>query len=212
MSYWIDSGIKELKNWEQKVLAVLSETLSPKEIKHYLNEYKCDIRGFYEWAEKSEGLLARSIFNAIASLSQIRFLLKELKPPLPKNVSLEMAARFSVLSFRVGITTGMIAPGRGMDLFKPHAMTRLAQIQNQPKTRKRKNIAKDDIFLALEEYIQEKGHPPVNLPRFISYLDQNDYEIDEVKKTIYSRKWDKNRSFGTIDNWRREYRLNYINE
>jgi hypothetical protein len=99
-----------------------------------------------------------------------------------------------------------------MDLFQPLAMTRLAQIQNQPKTRDRKNTAKEDIEMELDEYISDKGKPPGNLPHFISYLKQNGYEIDEVKKTIDSSDWGKNRSFGTIDNWRREHRINFIHE
>lgn len=206
MSSWVETGIKELEELEQMVLSSLSQFLSPDAISSYLDEYQRDKRWSSVRAEDGEDLFEPGTFSAIASISRIRSLLEELKQPLPENVPLEMAARFAVLTFRAGYITGFISPSLGMKVLKPFAKTRLAQMQNQPKTRNRENTPKDDISTELDGYVQEKGHPPVTLPLFISYLRCRGFEIDEAKKTVDSNSWDKKRKFGTIDNWRREFK------
>lgn len=207
---WVELGIKELECWEQRVLTILSESLSPETISYYFDEYKRDVRGLYERAEKGEGIFTRSIYGAISSISQIRSLLEEIKQPLPENIPIQIAARFAVLTFRAGYSTGWASPGRGMELMEPYAKTRLAQIQNQPGKRNRENIERDDILVCLDNYKQEKGKAPQTLNRFLNYLEECGYKIDEANKTVNppvgsSVNWRKSRAFGTIENWRREF-------
>jgi hypothetical protein len=202
---WIETGIKELEDWEQSVLSSLSQFLSPDEITNYLDEYQRDKRFSSERAEEGEDQFEPGTFSAIASISLIRSLLEEIKQPLPENVPLEMAARFAVLTFRAGFITGFVSPSLGMKALKPFAKTRFAQMQNQPITRDRINIAKDNIFEELDGYVNAKNHSPLNLFSFISYLESRGFEIDRVKKTIDSRDWKTKKRFGTIDNWRREF-------
>jgi len=72
MGYWVENGIQELKDWEQRIYSLLSEILPPDKISYYLDEYQLDILGLYERAIKGEGIFTLSIYNAIASISQIR--------------------------------------------------------------------------------------------------------------------------------------------
>jgi len=115
MSNWVENGIKELKEWEQRLLEVLSKVLTADQISYYLNEFKRDIYGLYERAKKGEGVFTNSLFNGISGLSQVRSLLKELDEPISDAVPLEQAARFAALCFQAGITTGMFTPGRAAE-------------------------------------------------------------------------------------------------
>lgn len=118
MSYWVEKGIGELKEWEKRVLEFLSERLSPEALTYYLEEYQRDIRGSFERAKKGEGLFTLSIFDAINSLSQLRSLLDELSPLPSGTMSVEVAARFALLSFRAGMETGRIQPARAVEVYR----------------------------------------------------------------------------------------------
>jgi hypothetical protein len=118
MCYWLEKGIKELECWEQRIFTFLSERLSPDAISYYLDEYLVDVQGLYERSKKGEGIFTPSIYDAIAGITQIRSLLVEIKQPITENIPLEIAARFAVLTFRAGYTTGMITPGRGVEVLE----------------------------------------------------------------------------------------------
>lgn len=118
MGYWVDNGIEELKEWEQRLLESLSRLLSPEQISYYLSELERDAPGLYERAQEGEGIFTESVFTGISSLSQIRTLLKELTAPVPDQVPIELAVRFATLSFRAGMSTGMFAPGRATEMLE----------------------------------------------------------------------------------------------
>jgi len=211
MSYWVQKGIQELENWEQKALSFLSERLSPDDISYYLDECQRDILGLYERVKKKECLLTPSFLDAIQCIFQIRSLLEEAKQPLDEFVSIETAAHLALQTFRVGLVTGRITPARGMEVFEPLAKTRYAQKKNQPKTRSRINIEKDDIMYRLEEYHEKKGNPPTRLDNFLLFISNAGYEIRYSDKTVMSptgadHTWIKPRAFGTIENDIREYK------
>ena len=124
---WIESGIKEFEEWEERVLSALAAFFPPDKISYYLDEYKRDNLGLFERAKIGEGLFNPGTFGAIASISQIRSLLEEIKQPLPEKVPLDLAARFAVLTFRAGFTTGMTSPGIGMVVLE----SEIHRLQNQ---------------------------------------------------------------------------------
>jgi len=215
MSYWVEKCIEELEGWKQRAFYFLSERLTPDAISHYFEEYQRDPLGLYEKTRKEVFPLTPSFYGAIASIIQINSLLNETKQPLDENIPIEIAARFAVLSFRAGYETGTIQPARGMEVLEPLAKTRFAQKKNQPKTRSRINIGKDDIVYRLEEYYENKGNLPKRLDNFLLFLSSAGYEINRVDNTVMSpagvdNTWSKPRAFGTITNDIRDYRKSTI--
>jgi hypothetical protein len=211
MDSWVDTCIKELEQWEQSVYSFLLETHSAEEIEYYLAEIHRDVKGLYDRVEKKQLDLARSNYNAIASLYQIRPLLTEVKKETKKRISVEIAARYAVLLFRAGIYVGMHAPGRVVEKFEPLAKTRLAQIKNQPPTRTRKTVERDDIEVHLDAYECEKNFAPPSLDHLLTYLDRKGYIIDHTTKTVMSPVgaqvcWHSPRKFGTLQNWLRNFK------
>lgn len=116
MSSWIDLGIKELKAMEERVWSILSERFSTNEINQYLAEIEENIYELLAIAKRGDGLFTESAFMAISSLYSLRKLIKEVEDnPLPEDVPKETAARFALLAFRAGLSTGMVAPGRAVE-------------------------------------------------------------------------------------------------
>lgn len=92
------------------------------------------------------------------------------------------------------------------------AETRLKQIRNQPKTRRRKNDEYDDIRNKINEYKVTKGHAPINFNVFLKWLVSNGiYEIERSEGksgSVFGQYWNEKRAIGTVKNWYREIMKN----
>jgi hypothetical protein len=152
---------------------------------------------------KDEGF-PLEIFFAVAASCCLMYLEKNIPPNPEYQVSAEDAADLILTGFNAMIT--LIEAG-----WKPAeqlALTRLKQKQNQPKTRSRVNVERDDIEEELSLYTKRYKHPPASLDIFMSVLELNGFTIDYAKKTVDKCDgiWRQPRAFRTIDDWLRNYR------
>jgi len=112
MSYWVESIIEVLEEWELDGLSFLTEGLSHDDISYYLSEYKRDNSALLDGIIKGTALLPASSYDAISSIFQIRSILDEIKQPLHEIVTIETAAHLALRTFQAGIAAGMAIPSR----------------------------------------------------------------------------------------------------
>ena len=157
MSYWLIKGIQELEAWEPKILNFLSESLSPDAITYYFYEHERDFLGLYERSKNGSCSLTPSSFDAISSISQIRVLLEEIKQPITESITAETAARFALLSFRAGLTTGMAAPGRGVEVLEldNHNLNEQQHHAGKKAIRESSVKASDARYASLREFKEQ---------------------------------------------------------
>ena len=115
MGYFEESVRSEFTMWEQRVTSFLLESMTVEDIDRLIKDCRISTIDFHKRAKQKENL-SRSNCNAILGLSIIRELLDQIKQPLPENIPIEFAARFSRDAFNAGNLIGMSAPGRGVEV------------------------------------------------------------------------------------------------
>jgi hypothetical protein len=133
-------------------------------------------------------------------------------PPSPEYIAIETESAADLIL--VGINAALTLTQAGWQPSEKYALERLKMIRNQPNTRRHANIERQDIEDVLEGYIHDRGRLPVDFHHFIRILEGKGYVINHATRTINSPEganppWRKAKSFGTVDNWRRGYKMKF---
>jgi len=196
-----------IEHYKQEAVEILRHRFTDDEIEDLCDRFVTADEGTdLQHQFETEGY-PHEIYSAVISLSYIMYLERNVPPDATSVVPSSFVANLVL----VGFGAGMFLVEAGWKPSESFAMTRLAQVRNQPKTRKHETPEKDNIFEMLELYVEEKGHHPIDKSNFLIYLNANGYEINSVSLTVdvpvgSGLEWKKPIAIGTIDNWRREYK------
>ncbi len=149
--------------------------------------------------------------SAIISLCSIMFVQKKFPFSSKSPIPIENAAEL-ILN---GMHAMLCLQDAAYNPLENKAIIRLKQLKNQPNTRTRNNVERDDIEVRMDNYLQEKGIPPTCLNFFLEYLESLGYKIDEACRTVNAPvgsniDWKRPRSFSTIEKWLQEFRNQYM--